>query len=266
MEVVFTINNSYTQHLVVTIISLLKNNSSTYFNIHIISSDLRNENIKLIKKVTKKGHCQLFFYNIKNQINVDFKIDGHASSANYFRLFLSNILPTNINKVIYLDSDLIILGEINQLWFTNIEGFALAAVNHENIERSKTLGLRNNEYFNSGVMLINLKWWRINNIEANFLDFIKNQHEKIKFWDQDVLNYTLSNYIFYLDEVWNFTKPYALSSDIKILHFIGKHKPWDIHYKDNMNKRLYFKYLLKTPWKLSALKYYTKNIINLNLT
>ena len=167
-----------------------------------------------------------------------------------------NISTQYLNKILYLDSDILVLTDISECWGIDINKFAIAAVPSQNKKRSLVLNIDENRYFNSGVLLINLKYWRENNLTLKFIDFIKNHSHLIKFWDQDVLNRVCGDSVLFIDEKWNYCGLYSDENDVNILHFVGMHKPWSKHYKMNKNKKKYYKTLLKTPyWKFKYTRY-----------
>lgn len=245
MNIAFTISGNYTQHLAVAITSISRNNKTRIITYHVICSDLSSKNLKALTKVGTSAKSNIIFYQAPNLTKYGLKIDGHASAANYYRLFLSEILPHEIKKVLYLDADLVVLSDIQSLWNSDIENHALAAVHHRNDERANKLEIPADEYFNSGVMLINLRWWREKHVIEQFAVFIKNNSAKIKFWDQDVLNAVLVHSKLSLSQKWNQNEK---TINTQIVHFMGAHKPWDYHC-NHANRNLYFEYLKSTPWR-----------------
>jgi lipopolysaccharide biosynthesis glycosyltransferase len=257
IELVFTIEVKYVQHLAVAIASIVKNCKSSEIAFHIIASGLSDKLKAKFKGIGRHHFHEIYFYDVPQTIfQYALKIDGHATAANYYRLFLTEILPKSIDKVLYLDADLLVLDDLNDLWNVSIEDFAIAAVHHPNPERSSVLKIPVSEYFNSGVMLINLDYWRKHNLVNQFSLFMRDHSHLIQFWDQDVLNSILNRKVLFLQKKWNTN---SLDESTSILHFMGKHKPWSIHYHWNNTKKVYFDYLLGTPfryqYKKSLLRY-----------
>lgn len=225
----------------------MKNCKSSEINFHIIASGLSDKLKVKLKGIGRHRFRGIYFYDVPQEIlQYAFKIDGHATAANYYRLFLTEILPKSIDKVLYLDADLLVLDDLNDLWKVNIEDYAIAAVHHPNPERSNALKIPVSEYFNSGVMLINLDFWRKHDLVNQFFVFIKGHSYLLQYWDQDVLNCLLHRKVLFLQKKWNTN---SLDRSTSILHFMGKHKPWSIHYDWNKTKKMYFDYLLDTPFR-----------------
>lgn len=262
-HIVISPDEKYALHGLTMLNSLVCNNSGIRFMIHILDGGISYKS---------KLKLQLFF--IKNRLNYKFyKINykeinnapthGHISLSAYSRLFLATVINKEINKVLYLDCDLIVVKKINSLLNTNIEDFFIAASEEKiSSDLNNKLELDGSLYFNSGVMLINLNKWRKENIESKFVDFIKNKSEKIKYWDQDVLNYCLKNKWLRLPQKYNLTHFYfypndytpsyfglnqtqyeEIQKDPVIIHYTSHQKPW-IEGCKHPKKELYFQYQL----------------------
>ena len=144
------------------------------------------------------------------------------------------------------------------LFKTNIEnnyiGGVIDIIYKENTER-----LNLEKYVNAGVLLINLKKWRQENIEQQLFDYTINNRKNIVWWDQDVLNVVLQNGIIYIDKKWNLqTTPYCIDTDYKkylkqnsntaIIHYVSNDKPWQWKTQQALRKE-FFRILRKTPFK-----------------
>lgn len=113
----------------------------------------------------------------------------------FYRLFAASLLPKEIDKILYLDGDIVVRKPLQQLWDTDLTDISVGAVPdalsgivgiYNRVQYPMSLG-----YFNSGVLLINLKYWRENNVERDFSLFMKEHADIITLPDQDTLNYTL---------------------------------------------------------------------------
>lgn len=114
---------------------------------------------------------------------------------------------------------------------------------------------KNPKYFNSGVLLINLEYWRKNDIENKLLNFVKENIDNIKTGDQEVLNRVLNNEVKILDDTWNvqssnFTNRSSYINHPKIIHYVSENKPWKRKCY-SYHKNLYFKNLQTTPWRIN---------------
>jgi lipopolysaccharide biosynthesis glycosyltransferase len=217
------------------------------------------ENYRDIKIIT---------YEINEKLLQDLPLSNHASLANYYRLLIAQILPKNIDKILYLDSDTVIINSIQDLYDLEINQSYLAALGSKTaVGQSRRLQLKSQGYFNTGVMLINLKRWRENNIGECALKFAKHNPSMMKWWDQDALNKIIDGEFYTLDKKWNYTidlsVPPKNNSNINntninpvIIHFVGALKPWYLWCFDS-RKEIYWLYLKQSLWS-SALPQYPR--------
>ena len=270
LSICLTIDNNYVQHAAVTLTSLCVNNAHLHFNVIIVHSDISPKNRLLLIKEMSKYKVTIDFIAIDEQLLSDAILSYHFTIAIYYRLLLPKILPNNLDAILYLDADLIIRKDISDILNTDcIKEYSHAAV--ENVlttnETKDRLNMPNkSKYFNAGLMIINLKYWREKEIMQKTLLFLKHNKEKIKLGDQDVLNAVLCNQWHRLPYIWNAQESFYLEkytfSDLEItekehqnivhnptiVHFTGSDKPW---YKENQHpfKAEYYKYLACTHWR-----------------
>ena len=279
INIACTIDNSYVQHCAVMLASLLDSNKNTFFKFYIIHNGMEyHKQRKLEKFLSKRKQCtyQLILIDQKYlaELPVNVPLFGHISIATYFRIFLAEILPNTLDKILFLDADIIVRKDIRPLWETNIEGYSHAATINPGLQ-DYFLNLyqeaANPYYFNAGVLLINLHFWRNNNIMVRAYNILTKYWDKIGCWDQDVLNILLNTNWLRVGLTWNATprvfqreikskelmnheEMNSLVNDPAIVHFAGGgfHKPW--YYKcQHPFKNLYQKYLKHTPWSNSRL-------------
>ncbi len=260
IHIAITLNEKYLIPACVMLTSLLENNPSNRFHIHIIT-DFNSIKLSLLKWVIGKYHSTHTFYCLDAAFigkMQHFKLSNHAQLANYYRLFLTEILPETTDKVLYLDVDMIIQGDVSEIYNTSLEGSAIAAVSATTSpkETNDLLDIPEGyEYFNSGVLLVNLDYFRSEQLADKFTDFVTAYPEKIKYWDQDVLNALLYDKRVTLDKAWNVDQHIYTrypTMDVKIIHFTGTHKPWDVPYCTHPLRAAYFVYLKKNRLVLLA--------------
>lgn len=243
-NIAITTDRNYTIYAAVMLHSFFLNNKPSDYVIHIIV-DFRNHFYKIpLLYILRKHQANFKFYFISEKdihYSEDLIITDHISIATYFRLFLSSIL-NDVNKALFLDCDMIVDGNVEELYAIDINDYSLAAVT-DNIEsRIHALGLNHN-YFNAGVMLLNLSYFREHQLESKFSSFIKNHSDKIQFWDQDVLNATTGNERLEINNKWNcLTQNYTDKNTPAIIHYAGYHKPWNGFCEHPLSDR-YFYYL-----------------------
>ena len=181
-----------------------------------------------------------------------------------------------MDTIFFMDSDIVVVGNLEELQFFEFDSarsyifpnkintylenkdlLFLYAVNHQfidsDLDRLRKLGLQGNKYFNAGIMLINLKKWRDMNISKTLIDFAEKYNEQLILWDQDVLNLVFNNKWGELDFSYNAFELTQMSIlDYKIIHYTGSSKPWHFRNK-HPYKKLFWKYLYKTPFYYSVL-------------
>lgn len=256
IEIAVAINKNYLQHFFVLLESI-KNNKSNFdsYIINVMHTNLNIKEMSLLRDCFN-GIFEFKFYEIANFQKSP--ISAHISIETYYRIILPNILSKNLNKVLYLDSDIIVNKNLADLWLVDIKSYALGAVfDHKVQTRKEELNIPNNfVYFNAGVLLINLDYWRKHNLSENLLKFIRNYPDKLLYHDQDAINALLYDQVYLLNDKWNVQTASFESKEIDekvlknpaIIHFTGASKPWHIS-NNNPYKSKYYQYLKLTPFK-----------------
>ena len=280
INVAFCIDNNYPLYTMLTINSILLNNkSNSDYTFYIINNNLSFFNKLRMKIYVTLRKQKIEFINIDTTVIDNGKEIFADTETSYItrignaRILLPEVLPNDIDKILYLDSDLIVLSDLKELYDTPIDDYYAGMVlNHTlfNDDLKETEGIKKNGYYyNSGVILMNLPLWKQNNISKKLVDCIK--RNKLEFIDQDAINivlrkhiktlpYKYNNQIFLrvinqeeLAEILAQSKRITVN-DIKvkgkilipisetcILHFITKQKPW-IFYKDFSAYEYYYDY------------------------
>ncbi|MGG3888369.1 glycosyltransferase family 8 protein [Metabacillus fastidiosus] len=252
MYIVTATNDNYAKHLGVMLHSLLENlKNKNNINIFIIDGNISNENKLKLEKVVGKFGLQAKFISIDTNLFNSFERKiKYISKETYYRIMIPDLLSSDITKALYLDCDMIIQEDISKLWNIDINDYFLAAVD-EGIKKRRRKSLSKLEgfgYFNAGLLLINLQKWRENNISTKVIRFIENNHEIIKFMDQDALNFILYDKWLKLNPKWNYTSSHQKRikiDDPVIIHFTGRKKPWK---SEHPYKQEYLKYLTSSLW------------------
>lgn len=248
-------DDNYAQHCRVTITSILFNsNKNTYCNFYILDGGISKKNKDKILKLKKIKKCKISFFKIDNKWFKDCPITGenHFNIVNYYRIKIPSFFP-KLDKIIYLDSDLVVKKDLSKIYKTNISNYYLAAAEAQTseINKARMQMPKKSHYINSGVLVINSKKWRKDKIEDQIFSFIKNnQPEKLINVDQDAINGTIFNSIKLLKQNWNTeirtdvkpTKKYQkIINNPYILHYVSVDKPWSKNTKQNTIE--YNKYL-----------------------
>jgi lipopolysaccharide biosynthesis glycosyltransferase len=256
MDILFCFDKKYEQHFGVAVTSLILNNIDNVIRIHLVtkkpSSNLREK----IDQITLKYNVEFLIYEIDETEIKNLTVSAHISSAAYYRLLAPDLLPKDLDKVLYLDSDLIVNGSLLELYNLNILNYLVAARGGKVVTQKKRLDLKSNYYFNSGVMLINLEAWHQMDIGNQCIQFLKENPHMTKLWDQDALNKVIDGQFLNLDKKWNsLVDLYEGTSEVNnqsvIVHFVGSLKPWH-NWCINSDKEIYWSYLRQSPWSNSV--------------
>ena len=267
IHIVFCIHDedgSYIQHTAVTMTSVFCHTSAAV-TVHLVHDDtLTEENRDKLTQLTNQYNQKIEYYHIEQS---DFEeavlklkyasLKGSFSLGTLYRLKIAEILP--IDKVLYLDSDIVVNIDIQSLWNIDLDQYYIAAVRDLKATRRKItnkihfkkMGFSADQYFNAGVILFNLKILReemaLFNDAISFL--LKHSTDAI-FFDQDALNALLQKKTLLLPAMYNFIpvslQPQKVSDNLPaIIHFAGP-KPWK--YKCSQFDWMYWKYFTKTSW------------------
>lgn len=237
--------------------SVFKNNPNRNMVIYLLHNIHHKHSINKLKRwVEKKGQTIQTIYVSRNSTQ-NLKKSGRFPDAIYYRLLIEELLPPDITKLLYLDSDIIVREDLLPLWETPLDNYALAAVPDKGISKISSLNLaKDGSYFNSGVLLINLSWWREHNLRLNIYTFLENNSSNLEFPDQDALNIVLQGKWLPLPQKWNVLSWYfeQHSEEVKteitnpaIIHFTGLKKPWN-RTSQHPFKKEYWTYQIATPW------------------
>lgn len=286
IHIVCNIDQNYIEQCGVMLTSLFIHNTNTQFSIHIINNGLSNEGTTKIKTIANNSLSNIYFYKTPQSLTENFPIKAkdYLSIATYLRIFMSELLPADIEKALYLDCDLLITDSIEDLWNTDMDNYAVAALKERppfDTEFPSILGYPIRfSYFNAGVMLVNLKRWREINVAEQCKNFISTNYNKIKYHDQDVLNAILHEEVLFIDLRWNImdffltAKPNIQDERIPelrlaiknpaIIHFAGPKKPWS-HKCDNPFRKQYVQLAKQFHWDVintkTDIRYHLRNIL-----
>jgi lipopolysaccharide biosynthesis glycosyltransferase len=196
----------------------------------------------------------------------------------YARMLVPSILPHSAARLLYLDSDIVVINSLRSLFETKLAGAILGAVPDAIAPwldlsfRSAVLGLSNPTfYFNSGVLLIDAEAWRGEDVTEKAFAFTQNlpPGTRLSFPDQDVLNAILAGSWLPLDRKWNFFRqigdePLSLPeyrSEVTIVHFASGLKPW-VSGSTHPGKQLYLDHRRLTPFNGLPLESRTTQRLN----
>lgn len=255
-HVVFCSDRNYLPHMATALFSLLENDALVG-RIFLVSDDVVANDLTEIQNSLEKRfgkHLELRPFPPERLHGV--KTSGHVSQAAYARFILADVLPPEINYVLYMDSDLVVCGELasllpEEIWqeIPDVEAQSQPAVwaaSEPQPEHMAKAGLSVARYFNTGVMLINLHRWRAEKTMAKLFEAEKEHRQHLKWWDQDVLNIVLADKSAELSPLLNGIIG-RRGKDSRVIHFNSHRKPWILG-SARSDWLLYREYRQRTPF------------------
>jgi lipopolysaccharide biosynthesis glycosyltransferase len=258
IPIFFSVDDGYIPFLAVTIQSLVENSSKEYnYVIKILYTNIKEDKKRKIKKYERDNISIEFVdlnYYIK-KVKDKFYTRDYYTNTTYFRLFIPDLYP-QYNKALYLDCDIVILNDVAKLYEIEIENNLIAGVPDDVIQTievfrdyaEKVVGLLDyKNYFNAGILVMNLHELRKFNLKEKFIYLLEN----IKFsvaQDQDYLNRLCKGRVKIIDSAWNVMpiNPNKNGNEINIIHYNLDYKPW--HFEDVPYGNYFWKYASKTEY------------------
>jgi lipopolysaccharide biosynthesis glycosyltransferase len=291
IAVVTAADDNYVLPLAVTIRSALDSlGSSQGLDLYVIDGGIRPENKVRLGQSWEDPRLRLRWLAPDLSAIDRLAVSGHVTRMTYARLLLPHVLPGELDRVIYLDADLLVLRDLAALWREQVADLACRAApdpacpwldaarmlpNYEHcrpylaathpVPNFQQLGLDPTAaYFNAGVLLVNLEFWRVNSVASRALDCLQANREHVQWWDQYALNVVLHQQWAPLDVRWNqgahiyrYPRPEAcpldealaaaLKRDPWIVHFTSPRKPW--HFEcDHPFQSRFLRTVDRTAW------------------
>ena len=257
IPIFFSTDENYLPYLDVAVSSLIANASAEYdYRIIVLNTGLSESNVQKVKQREREGF-KIDFVDISDEmgkIQSRFKDVYHFSVVTYYRLFIASLFP-QYDKVIYLDCDLVVTGDISELYRIDLGDNVFGAAPEQFVQSTeefrtyakKALGVDPDGYVNAGVLLISLEKFRENGIEEKFIRLISEYDFDLLDPDQAYLNYLCLGRIHTLPMEWN-KEPLAdaYSGEKKIVHYALYKKPWQ--YDDVMYGDLFWLYAKESPF------------------
>ncbi|MBQ7579537.1 MAG: glycosyltransferase family 8 protein [Clostridia bacterium] len=269
IPIFFASNDKYVPYLDVAILSLVEHTTKEHnYIITILKTDISEENQIKLKK-HERDNVSIVFYDVKNMlepIKNTLPDMFYYTLAAYFRLFIEKAFP-QYDKAIYLDCDVVLLSDIAELYNTDIGDNLVGAIYEQNTDRSDdfrnyvedNIGIPYYTYFNSGVMVMNLKEFRKFKVQDRFLNMLTTYNFDCLAPDQEYINVICHGRVKYLPTGWNkHSFPEPPEGELKLCHYALSNKPW--HYDDVINGEYFWKYAKKSEFYnqiLSEFKHYS---------
>ncbi|MGT2784924.1 glycosyltransferase family 8 protein [Streptococcus merionis] len=270
VNLLFSIDDGYVDQFKVTLYSIVQNTSCKDLDIYVLQPQLLANNDEILAFCHKLG---VSYYPIV----VDDGLFAKAPTTDrypktiYYRLLAHEMLPDHLDKILYLDADILCLNDMMSLYELDLTGKLYAAASH--VEDNEVMDfinkrrLKNQDagfYFNSGVLLMNLRAIRQKVSRQAIFDYIDKHRAVLFLPDQDVLNGLYGHQTVLIpEEIFNYDARYSVLYLINsnrewdldwviehtvFLHFCGRDKPWKKDYRGRYSGL--YKYIARQAWKL----------------
>lgn len=256
IPVFYACDEAYLKYALVSIYSLIKNAGSEYkLDIHVLNTGISDMSEQMIKRLENEN-VNIQFDDVTHklkEIESQLPLRDYYSMTTYYRIFIAQMFPW-YDKVIYLDSDTIIKGDISKMYEIDLGDNYVGGVNDPVVSQTdifaeyaeSVLGISRFDYFNAGVLLINIKAFREENVLGQFVELI-NKYSFVVAQDQDYLNVICQGKVLKLDPCWDsevYGEFLCSVEQMNIIHYNLAAKPW--HYKDCRLADIFWDYARQT--------------------
>lgn len=267
MNILVTVNKKYVNQLNIMLNSIQYTNPEERFDIYVLHKNLNQEDILEIGKILNREKFSIIPIKIpQSEIDTFPVYQKRYPIEIYFRLFATKYLPKELDRVLYLDSDTIIINKLNDLYNMNFDNNYYIAATHIKKVIHKINEIRldleeDDAYINTGVLLINLKALRKIDVEKKVIKYVKENKLKLILPDQDIISGVFGNKIKLVEHLkFNLGEKCIINHNLRyphkkidlnwikqnsvIIHYYGKNKPWndtyigklDVFYNETINK------------------------------
>ena len=273
MNLLLSANNTYLSPLTTMLTSFCENNLNEHHHIYFLYGDVDNKKLEAIGSFFEKHYDVTFTTKrISEDAFKQFPISHHFSIETYYRFLVTDILPAEEERVLWLDIDIIVRKPLYDFYYQDFEGNMIAAcksINKTPEALLEKLGCPSGTiYFNAGVILFNLGLIRKKYTVSDFYNYFYTHKDKITWLDQDILNgvfalqtkihdYHLYNYQMFSEDRFQKTEIDYIKAHTAIIHYIGAKKPWHSGYI-NPCKTFWRKYNVVYEKKNNRFAYYCR--------
>ena len=278
MHILYAADENYVRHAAASMVSLMERNTAAdSLTVHFLSMGVTEDSLQKLRALCETRGRAFRHYelgDIRRWFDFPVNSRGFAPSA-LARLFLARVLPEDVDRVLYLDCDTIVMDDLRELWATDMGSCYLGMVTEPTVTKARRvqLGMPDSQlYFNSGVLLINLKLWRAEDAEGTVLRYYCSKGGDLVAPDQDAINGAFPGRICELAPRYNYGSiqiyyPWRTQKRIcaptpfmdedtyrrgtekpAIVHFLGEERPWRAGNHHPYTPE-YERFLAMTPWK-----------------
>lgn len=277
INIVCATDDNYVPLCGIMLTSLFESNPGCYFSVYVLTQGLNERNAELLSNLSchHGNMCgEVHICKVDDSVikKIPVRFHDNLTIATFYRFLIADLLPRDVDRVLYLDCDILVRGDISELYDTDLTGVAVAACPEHNgkigevqpvhiVGWCNRLGYNSDYgYFNAGVLLINLAYWREHNVGNLLIEYLKKNYEKCFLLDQDVLNYVLHkekvdlpykyNVLVHclFEDIIKYNAPYLQENPV-IVHYSVVCKPWDFYTADYPFRKEWEYYRNISPWR-----------------
>lgn len=247
LHIAFNINDAFFMQMGVTVTSILENNPKKDFCFHVFCDGVSKENLKKVKWLAEKYKQNFFVYIMDMEPFQTFHIKTrHFSRVTYLRSVMPKILKKFTDKYLYMDADMLCVGDISEITNIDLQGYPFAAASETpQAVKYKTefLHQKSGKHFNDGLMWIDIAEWEKEHITEKVFSYQGADPSRFSGQSQDIMNLVLDGEILFIDRRYNG----GSDKGTLVYHFSGRNKPWHMVLSDG--DRLWRHYLDLSPWE-----------------
>jgi UDP-glucose:(glucosyl)LPS alpha-1,3-glucosyltransferase len=275
LNVAYGIDKNFFLGCAVSITSILLTNPNLSFSFHIFTNYIDDELENKLEQLSCKYNTEITTYLVDDNNLSTLPTTKNWTIATYFRFIVADYFCEKVDKILYLDADIICKGHLDELFTIDFDNNTAYVVTEKDPIWWKKCAIRLDEpnlssgYFNAGFLLINLKKWQEFNVNSKALKLLSDSNLSPKFThlDQDVLNLLLFNKVKYLDKKYNqqvninyelkyktkINGYFPITDETILIHYIGPTKPWHRWAKEYKHSKYFLDAKVGSPWKLISL-------------
>lgn len=272
MELLLCTDDHYAPYAATTMVSALENIAlPSAVRVTLLTPSMSEENKHNIYGLARKYGAQARII-VKRDIDVNSEYLDRFGVASILRLFMHEHFSPECKRVIYLDCDMVVLDNLEEIWNVSLGDNIVAAVRDISGDPNEHANIETSLYFNSGLIVVDLQRWREQDVAGLSMKYFMQHAGKLNYPDQDALNHVLAGQWYELEPKWNLqsstyaalnTKPMHLAlllpaleealRDPSIIHYTGHIKPWHAISQHPL-KDIFRSFSHLTPWPLHEKK------------
>lgn len=232
-HICYNVNNAFIPIMGASMVSVLENNQDVPIVFHIFTDGYSEENANKINTLAQKWHCMCILYHLNMEPFQDFHIKVERfSRITYARLYMPKLIKEYSARYIYLDADTMCVAPLDKLWYLDMHGVPMGTVSERESAvgyRAGFLHLKNEKYFNDGVMMVDVSEWEKQHITEQAFSYQCEPRKRFLGQSQDVLNLVFDGMNYFLPSDYNVYDggEYDQGHSV-IVHWTGRRKPWQM--------------------------------------